>query len=151
MRSSNQVISLILFEPIQSLGISLLSSRGEDCSISWSTDGRFLARTLGSDVLIADSRKNFETIAKLSDVAVIGETEIARSVKFCEVEGRQDQLAVVGQSGQLRVVSIRVSVGKIHQELKASIFVEKDLRSVAWSPGNFFIRFSFLHLWCFLY
>ncbi len=136
MRSDDRTVSLVLFAPIQPLGSTLISSIGEDCSVSWSADGRFLARTHGHDVLIADSKKNFETIAKVSDVANIDESDIARCVKFCRAEGKKDLLVTVGSSGYLRVVSLRVSVGKIHQQMKASVFVEKQLRSVAWSPGK---------------
>lgn len=135
MRSDDREISLIMFEPIQSLGMTLKSSRGESCSISWSLDGRFLARTLGNDVIISDSRKNFDTIAKVSDVMKFGSTDECRCVRFCHSEGKQDRLALIGRGGNLTVVSLRISLGKIHQQVVASKFIEKNLKSVAWSPG----------------
>jgi len=136
MRSDHKEVTLIMFEPISPLGLTLESSRGEDCSISWSADGRFLARTNGYDVIIADSKKDFETIARVSDVSNISGTDVSVCVKFCHAEGKQDRLAVVGRDGFLRIVSLRISVGKIHQQLISSVFVEKNLRSVAWSPGK---------------
>jgi|AntRauTorckE5430_2_1112549.scaffolds.fasta_scaffold03565_2 hypothetical protein len=138
MRSDNREVSLILFEPIQPLGLTMDSTRGEDCCISWSADGRFLARTKGNDVIIADSKREFDTVAKVGDVASAGESDVYSCVKFCHAKGKRDRLAVVGRDGFLKIVSIRVSVGKIHQQFIASVFVEKNLKSVAWSPGKIF-------------
>ncbi len=135
MRSDDREISLIMFEPIQSLGLTLDSSRGEDCSMSWSVDGRFLARTKGNDVIISDSKNEFATIAKVSDILPARKTDIIRCVRFCHTEGKQDRLACVGRDGFLEIVSLRISVGKVHQQLIASVFLEKNLKSVAWSPG----------------
>mmetsp|Transcript_5230 Transcript_5230/g.9965 ORF Transcript_5230/g.9965 Transcript_5230/m.9965 type:complete len:1602 (+) Transcript_5230:107-4912(+) len=136
MRSDEKQISLIMFEPIQPLGLTLDSTRGEDCSISWSADGRFLARTKGNDVIICDSKRDFQTVAKLSDVTTMGDADICRCVKFCHAKGKRDRLAIVGHDGYLKVISLRVSVGKVHQQLIASIFVEKNMKSVAWSPDG---------------
>lgn len=138
MRSDDREVSLMMFEPIQPLELTLKSSRGDDCSVTWSADGRFLARTSGNDVIIADSKKDFETIAKVSDVYEIDDSgsNVISCVRFCQARGKQDRLAMVGRNGYVVIVSIRVSVGKIHQELLASTFVEKNLKSVAWSPGK---------------
>lgn len=136
LRSDERVVSLILFEPVQCLEKSLSTSKGENTFISWSSSGRFLARTLHHDVIISDSKKKFEDIAKLSDVARLSENDVVRSIKFCETPGMQDKLAVVSLDGYLRIVSLRVSVGKIHQELIASVFVERNLRTVAWAPDG---------------
>jgi hypothetical protein len=146
MRSSNREIDLIMFEPIQSVGITLQSSRGEDCSISWSADGRFLARTQGNDVLISDSKNEFATIAKVSDIMEMRKTDVIRCVKFCQTRGKQDRLAFVGRDGFLEIVSLRISVGKAHQQLIASTFVGKNLKSLSWSPGAFPLVFSRLYL-----
>ena len=136
MRSDDRVVSLVMFEPIQPLGLTLPSSRGEDCSISWSVDGRFLARSYGNNVYISDAKKDFETIAKVSDVTRIEESDTVRCVKFCHAEGKQDRLAIVSRKGFLRIISLRVSVGQIHQQLIASVFVEEHLKCVTWSPGK---------------
>ena len=136
MRSDDKQISLIMFEPIQTLGMTLTSSRGEDCSISWSADGRFLAHTQDNDVIICDSKKDFDPIAKVSDVVEIKESDTCRCVRFCHSEGKQDRLAFVGKDGYLTIMSLRISVGKIFQQVVASKFIEKNLKSVAWSPGK---------------
>jgi len=136
LRSDERVVSLILFEPVNGLDKSLSTSKGENTFISWSSFGRFLARTLNHDVIISDSKKNFQDIAKLSDVAKLSENDVVRCIKFCETPGMQDKLAIVSLDGYLRIVSLRVSLGKIHQELIASVFVERNLRTVAWAPDG---------------
>lgn len=136
MRSDDREVSLILFEPIQPLGMTLDSTRGEDCCISWSADGRFLARTNGNNVIIADSKRDFVTVAKVGDVARASDSDVYSCVKFCHATGKRDRLAIVGRDGFLKIVSLRVSVGKIHQQLIASVYVEKNLKSVAWSPDG---------------
>ena len=136
LRSDDRIVSLILFEPVHCLNKSLTTSKGENTFISWSSSGRFLARTLNHDVIICDSKKKFQDIAKLSDVARLSENDVVRSIKFCETPGMQDKLAVVSLDGYLRIVSLRVSVDKIHQELIASVFVERNLRTVAWAPDG---------------
>lgn len=142
MRSDDREISLIRFEPIQALGLTLDSSRGEDCSISWSAEGRFLARTQGNDVIISDSKNDFATIAKVSDIMTLRKLDAIRCVRFCHTDGKQDRLAFVGRDGYLEIVSLRISVGKVHQQLIASIFLEKNLKSVAWSPGTVYALFD---------
>jgi len=130
MRSDDKTVSLIKFEPIQSLGLILESSRGEECSMSWSYDGRFLARTHKNEVIINDSKKEFEEVSRL------GQNDSVRDVKFCYAEGKRERLAIVGNDGFVRLFQLRISVGRIHVEPLASIFLEPNLWSVCWSTDG---------------
>ena len=98
-------------------------------------------------MIITDSKRDFGTVAKVGDVTKSAESDVYSCVKFCHAKGKRDRLAVVGRDGFLKIVSLRVSVGKIHQQLIASIFVEKNLKSVAWSPGKGSLELSAL-LFC---
>ncbi len=130
MRGDDKLVSLVKFQPIQSLGLILESSRGEECSLSWSYDGRFLSRTYGNEVIINDSKKEFEEVSRL------GQTERVRAVKFCQAEGKRERLAIVGNDGFLRVFQLRISVGSVHVEALASIYLEPNLWAVGWSTGK---------------
>jgi hypothetical protein len=131
MRSDDRKVSLINLEPIQSLELILESSRGEECCLSWSYDGRFLARTYRNEVIINDSKREFEEVSRL------GQNEPVRGVEFCYAEGKRERLAIVGKDGFLRIFQLRISVGKIHVEPMASIFLEQNLWAVGWSTGEF--------------
>lgn len=131
IRSDDKLVSLIKFQPIQSLGLILESSKGEESCLSWSYDGRFLSRTHGCEVIINDAKKGFEEVSRL------GTNEAIRGVKFCYAEGKRDRLATVGNDGFLRVFELRVSVGKVHVQALASIYLEKNLWAVGFSTGKF--------------
>ena len=131
MRSDDKTVSLIHFEPIQSLGLILESSRGEECCLSWSYDGRFLSRTYKNEVIINDAKREFEEVSRL------GQNEPVRGVQFCYAEGKRERLGVVGNDGFVRIFELRISVGKVHVEPLASIFLEPNLWSVGWSTGKF--------------
>ena len=130
MRSDDKLVSLIKFEPIQSLEFILESSRGEECCLSWSYDGRFLSRTYGNEVIINDAKREFEEVARL------GQNEPVRGVEFCYAEGKRERLAIVGNDGFLRLFQLRISVGKVHVEPLASIYLEENLWAVGWSTGK---------------
>ncbi len=142
IRSGEREVSLVLFEAIQPYDTCLESTRDEHCSMSWSGDGRFLARTKDNDVLVSDSRQKFDTIARLSHVTRSADGDMYTCVKFCHARGKRDRLATITHDGWLRVVSIRVSVGKIHQELIAAVYIEKNLKSVAWTPGKTSVHYT---------
>lgn len=130
MRGENQVVSLIKLEPIHSLDVNLKSSRGEGSSISWSYDGRFLARSNGTEVLISDAKRSF------ADVARIKQTDIVRCVRFCHAEGSHDRLAIIDSSGILRFAKVRISVGNVFLQDQSSVLLpEKNLSAMAWSTG----------------
>ncbi len=130
MRSDDRLVSLIHLEPIRSLGLILESSRGEECAIAWSYDGRFVARTHGNDVIINDAKKEFEEVCKL------GQTQPVHSIKFCHAEGKREKIAIVGHDGFLRIFNLRLSVGTVHVEPLASIYLEPNLWAVGWSTGE---------------
>ena len=130
LRSDDKAVSLINLEPIQSLGLILESSRGEEIDLSWSYDGRFLARTYGNDVIINDSKREFEEVTRL------GQNQPVRGVSFCTAEGKRERIAVVGNDGFLRIFQLRISVGKVHVEPLASIYLEQNLWAVGWSTGK---------------
>ena len=130
LRSDDRLVSLIKLEPISSLGLIFESSRGEECAISWSYDGRFVARTHGNEVIINDARKEFEEVCRL------GQMQPVHGVKFCNAEGSREKLAIVGYDGFLRIFHLRISLGKVHVEPLASIFLEPNLWAVGWSTGE---------------
>lgn len=130
MRCDDKLVSLIHLEPIKSLRLILESSRGEECSISWSYDGRFVARTYCNEVIINDARKEFEEVCRL------GQRQPVHEVKFCYAEGKREKLAIVGYDGFLRIFQFRISVGNVHVEPLASIFLEPNLWAVGWSTGE---------------
>ena len=129
MRSDDKMVSLMKFEPIQSLDIILESSRGEECCLSWSYDGRFLSRTYGNEVIINDSKKDFEEVCRL------GQKDAVRGVKFCLADGKRDRLATVGSDGFLRIFQLRISLGNVHVEALAAVYLEPNLWAVSWSSG----------------
>lgn len=139
MRSDDKLVSLIHLEPIKTLGLILESSRGEECSISWSYDGRFVARTYRNEVIINDARKEFEEVCRL------GQVQPVHATKFCHAEGCREKLAIIGQDGFLRIFQLRISVGNVHVEPLASIFLEPNLWAVGWSTGKFLGNFFIPH------
>jgi hypothetical protein len=141
LRSDDRQVSLIKFDAIQSLGLILESSRGEESSLSWSYDGRFLGRTNVNEVIINDSKREFEEVCRLVQNASV------RDVQFCYAEGNRDRLAIVGNDGFLRIFQLRISLGKVHVEALASIYLEQNLWAVGWSTGEYFEnRIQFIHI-----
>ena len=89
-----------------------------------------MARTHGNDLVIVDANRNFKEVARST------QRESVRGVKFCMVEGYRDRLAIVGHDGYLSVFILRLSLGSVHLEQDISIFLEKNLWTVAWSAGK---------------
>jgi len=128
MRSGEKTVSLIKLEAIQKIELSLISSRGEECCISWSYSGRFMARTHGNDLVIIDAKKQFAEVVRLA------QSDTVRGVSFCMVNGYRDRFAMVGYDGYLSIFIMRISSDSVRLEQDISIFLEKNLCSVAWSP-----------------
>ena len=131
MRSDKRLVSLVNLEPIRSLGLILESSRGEECSIAWSYDGRFVARSSHNEVIINDAKKEFEEVCRLV------QKEPAQCIKFCYAEGKRERFAIVGNAGFLGIFNLRLSVGNVHVEPLKSVFLEPNLWAVGWSTGKF--------------
>lgn len=102
-------------------------------SLSWSRDGRFLARINGSRVILTDSHAGFE------DVSYFKLHGTLRCVAFCPALERQDLLAVVGLNGYLSLLRYEVDEesNQVQLEIMQSMFVEDDLWVVAWIHGEF--------------
>jgi hypothetical protein len=101
-------------------------------SLSWSRNGRFLARINGSRVILTDSLAGFE------DVSYFLLPGTLRCVAFCPAPERQDLLAVVGLNGYLSLLRYEIDEesSRTQLELMQSMFVEDDLWAVAWVHGE---------------
>ena len=134
MRSDEKIVSLIKLQATKSIGYTLESTRGEGSCLSWTRCGRFLARTHGNDFIVVDSSNSFEEIQRYTH------SHPVHNLKFCQAQHRRDYLAVVCHDGFLNVYSLRKSMGTVHIEEVASIFLEENICAVSWSyDGNLII------------
>ena len=107
------------------------TSRGPGSSLSWSYDGRFIARANGNEITVADASNEF------MDIATDKRNGLVRCVSFCKVEGKRDLLAVVGLDGHLTIYRLtHIIRGTYRLKTVHSSFVEKYLWVVAWSIGK---------------
>ena len=57
MQSGENNVNLNIYEAIPKNELSLISSRGKECFISWSYSGRFMVQAYGSNLMIIDAKK----------------------------------------------------------------------------------------------
>lgn len=133
IRVDQQCVSVLDIAPIEKIGRQLFPphSGAQVYALSWSYDGRFLARVKGRCIHFADAHDQF------ADVATVLLDEPLKSVAFCHAEGKRDLLAAVGLDGMLTVIQFHVEEYRFLPEVIASKFVEDGLWTVAWSGGEF--------------
>ncbi|KAI2510727.1 hypothetical protein MHU86_3675 [Fragilaria crotonensis] len=127
IRSEKVCVSILDLSPIRMTECKLAAADTTFTSLSFSNDGRFLARTSGTKVVVSDSFTGFS-----------GECEIdlkgdLKCVSFCSADGRRDHLAAVGLNGYLHVLRLRVQHSKFDIEHVETKFIEDSLWVVAWS------------------
>jgi len=128
VRSEETCISILDLTPIHKVNVKLTSERDNNASLSWSIDGRFLARIKGKTILIADSRNEFNDVASLELSGVL------KSVAFCPAKDRGNSLACVSLDGQLALLQLICKGSRFYLEIIKSVFLEENLCVLAWIP-----------------
>jgi len=130
VRAEPTCISIFDLTPIQWLNVKLSSQRDNNTSVSWSADGRFLARTKGSRVVISDSVNHF------TDVASLELKEKIKNVAFCPSREKGDFLACVGLDGNVVLMQLISQGNTISLVMVKSTFLEENLWVLAWMPDG---------------
>jgi WD40 repeat protein len=131
VRSERNCISILDLTPIHLTDHRLPSRQGSESSLSWSRGGQFIARAVGCSVVIATPSQSFREVASFD----LRQGMVQR-VAFCRAEDKQDLIAVAGVDGHLMVFRLKdeepnIAIEKIH-----SLFVEANLKALAWSPDG---------------
>lgn len=139
IRSETRCISLLDLSPIQHSSLSHpFGKQGGNCggSLSWSSNGQYLACSVGSRVsivdssLISDDNKEFRSVASF-DMTAGG---LISQVVFCQAAAKADLVAVIDDSGSLVILRLCVSSGMTAAlNVESTVFVEPFLKSLAWS------------------
>lgn len=130
VRSEPECISVLDFHPIHMTDIRLSSNEDPESSTSWTRGGRFVARTKGNMVVIADAQNGFTDVTSLDTGGYV------RCVAFCMAPDRSDLLAVVNTAGYLFILKLVPTESNVALEVKQSTFIEENLWVVAWSAGE---------------
>jgi WD40 repeat protein len=133
IRSERSCISILDLSPIHMTHHKLSAEESTLSSLSWSHDGRFLARTSGTRLIISDSFQDF------SDQYETNLKGHLKCVSFCTAEGMRDHLAVVGLHGHLHILRLHCEHSRILLEPVETKFIEDNLWVVAWSLNGDFI------------
>lgn len=133
VRCGSKIISLLDLRPIHMLPVQMITARTEGSSLSWSYDGRFLARANGKEVVIADATSSF------CDVAWARRSDVVRCVRFCHSVGRRDLIATVGLDGFLTVYRLQHDLGSLILEETCNAFIEKYLWQISWSSDGSYL------------
>lgn len=109
VRGEHNAVSIIELDHVRKAKIDFeIKREGTNSSLSWTYDGRFIAKVNGNKVIISDSSKGF------CMVGIIKQKEAIKCTRFCHAEGKRDMIATVGVSGFVSICRIRYSVGNVH-------------------------------------
>lgn len=128
IRSEQSCISILQLESIKLTNYKLYHDDNDDddaSSLSWSFDGRYLARICGSKILVSNALNDFHDI-------VLDLKEPLRCIAYCHAEGKRDLLAAAGVDGLVYVISHR----KQRLECVQTTNVDDTLSAIAWSPDG---------------
>jgi len=129
-RSGNCTATVFNIQPTKIVKAGM-ESLGKGSCLAWSKDGRLMARVSDKSVIVAHALRGFD------DVATAKRPNTVRAICFCLSTLRNDNMAVVGDDGHLCVYQVVSSAEEYYLELIFDQFLDKDLRSVAWSPGKY--------------
>ena len=109
VRGEHNAVSIIEMDHVRKAQINFeIKREGIHSSLSWSHDGRFIAKVNENKVIVSDSSKGF------CCVGIIKQKEAIKCTRFCHAEGRRDMIVTVGDSGFVSICRIRYSVGHVH-------------------------------------
>jgi WD40 repeat protein len=134
IRSELSCISILDLSPIGKKCYCLSAAEINSTSVSFSFDGRFLARSSGNKLIISDSFIDF------SDICESCLEQQLKAVSFCHEKGMHDHLAVITSGGTSSIVYIlKLSQvdSKVNLYTIQKAVIEDDLWTIAWSfEGN---------------
>lgn len=133
IRSEHSCVSILDLSAICKTRHALSAADNTSSSLSWSHDGRYLARTSGTKLLISDSMREF------TDTYEIDFKGHLKCVSFCATAGMQTHLAVVGLHGYLHVLRLNLEHSRLTVTAVVSTFVEDNLWVVAWSTNGEYV------------
>ena len=130
IRSELTCISILDLTPIHKVNVTLSAHRDNIASLSWSVDGRFLARIHGSHVLISHSVNDFQDVATLELQGTV------RDVAFCTACDKTDLIACVGLDGHINLIRLICQGDNFQLVLVKSSFLEENLWVLAWKSNG---------------
>jgi WD40 repeat protein len=133
IRSEKVCVSILDLSPIRKTQCKLAAADTTFTSLSFSYDGRFLARTSGTKVIVSDSFREFSYECEIDLKGHL------KCVSFCCADGRRDHLAAVGLHGYVHLLRLREQHSKVAIESVETKFIEDSLWVVAWSISGEFI------------
>lgn len=110
--------------------VRLSSRHGDMSSVSWSRQGRFLARARGPLVIVADSYDGFRDVGMLEFRG--GVIEVA----FCPAPAKDDLLVVMDTVGHVTLVQLQMRGARPYLERLDSVMVEANMKALAWSTDG---------------
>jgi len=132
IRTESTCISILNLAPTCVTGTRMTSRHGSYSSISWSRDGRFVARAWGSSIIIADSLDDFRDVVKHDLRGVV------TGIACCCAPQSDDLVAVIDSTGFLSILRMNTRASKLELETIQSTMVEPQLKTVSWaSDGSF--------------
>lgn len=145
IRSGSSTVSVLDLSPIQKLNMSLFSPHRQQqlCagapSLSWSRNGQFLVRSIGSSIAVVDSLtldgdNNFRHVTSFD----MGPGSSVVKVVFCHAADKVDLVAAVNDRGRLVVFRLRLAFGFGDPVLivENEVLVEPNIKALAWSPDG---------------
>ena len=131
LRSDDDCVSVLDLSPIRRTSVHLPAFGTQVYGLSWSYDGRFLARIKGKCVHICDAHSGFE------DVATVLLDDTLKAVAYCHAEGHRNLLATVGVDGEVTVIVCHVEGKRCLAEVVDSKSLDDEsLMTVAWSSDG---------------
>ncbi len=127
-KSGNHQVSVFNIQNTQIIK-SGLPSLGKGSCVSFSPDGKFVARVSDKSIIVSSELHNFE------DVAKVDRRDTAYSVKWC-MQQEKYMVAAVGDDGYLAIYVLCSSAGFFYLELSTEIFLGMYLRDLSWSKQS---------------
>eukprot|EP00934_Nitzschia_sp_Nitz4_P009346 Nitzschia sp. Nitz4//scaffold208_size52459//21883//26692//NITZ4_006812-RA/size52459-snap-gene-0.6-mRNA-1//-1//CDS//3329541657//9336//frame0 len=132
IRSANTVVSVLDLTPIHATDMELSSAPGYGSSLSWTPNGRYVARIENGTITICDSHFSFNFVNRIAlpdrDLRCIAFSK--RSYSDVDEDVECVQLAAVGLGGTLYLLQFTTPDELV---LVDSVFVEDSLWVLAWS------------------
>lgn len=131
VRTDNNCISVLDLKPI-SVEAFRLECQGEESAVSWSRNGSFIARSMGSSIIVADALEGYRDVFSFEMQGVVSQ------VSFCHAHGKENLLAAIDDSGSIAVVSVDFDkTGDLVLDEAKFGYAAPHLNALAWSiDGN---------------
>ena len=139
VRTHPTCISILDLTPIQQTDIFLPSRHGDSVSVSWSPDGQFLARTVGTCIVVTDVTTSTASRSSYNFHDGVASISLRQTVFRVAFSPRHEDdaydLAAIDESGHLSVFCLSSS-STTHLQLVQETFVSEHLKCLAWSSDG---------------